>query len=212
MRNRNIRKISIVLVAVILLVVLPMTSMAAKRTEMQNRITVSAVKASTSVMNKKVATMSDIEKQEASPSTLGNHQVSGYDEEDHSILNLQSGEVALINNLKPKTQSGTIPSDENVAVVEPTVVEESFRQDELVGRWTVDGVTTYRFDKDGTGVLILPAHEYVFTYTTTVNKLSLTFADSKVKDGVFIFEINDNLLSLEQSSEVGTREIIFQKQ
>ena len=67
---------------------------------------------------------------------------------------------------------------------------------QIIGKWKLDDVTLYRFDKDKTGKLILPSTEYEFTYKIDSNRLSIDFKNDSIKDSNYKYEIKDNTLNL----------------
>ena len=67
---------------------------------------------------------------------------------------------------------------------------------QIIGKWKLDDVTQYRFDKDKTGKLILPSTEYEFTYKIDSNRLSIDFKNDSIKDSNYKYEIKDNTLNL----------------
>ena len=67
----------------------------------------------------------------------------------------------------------------------------------LIGTWTTDGVTIYKFNKDKTGALVLPLHEYKFTYTLKDDTLAIDFENEKSEDTTYTYHFEDNKLILE---------------
>jgi hypothetical protein len=70
-------------------------------------------------------------------------------------------------------------------------------RDPLVGKWDMDEVTSYTFNANGTGALILPSATYEFTYTTEENQLHIDFAYEGAKDASYSFSIEGKRLTLE---------------
>ena len=68
---------------------------------------------------------------------------------------------------------------------------------ELLGTWTTDGVTKYKFDNDNTGALMLPLNSYEFTYEIKGNKLSIDFENEKSEDSTFTYYFKDDKLILD---------------
>ena len=69
------------------------------------------------------------------------------------------------------------------------------RSNPLIGTWTTDGITIYRFDKNNKGALIVPLSEYEFTYKIEDNKLFIDFKNEKSKDSDYEYSIeNDKLI------------------
>jgi len=69
--------------------------------------------------------------------------------------------------------------------------------DPLIGKWDMDGVTAYEFLENGTGNLLLPSFEYAFTYVIEEETISLEFADENVKDAVYQFAVQADVLTLD---------------
>lgn len=67
----------------------------------------------------------------------------------------------------------------------------------IIGTWTTDGVTIYKFNKDNTGALVVPLHEYKFTYTLNDNTLVIDFENEKSVDATYTYSFDDNKLILE---------------
>ena len=77
----------------------------------------------------------------------------------------------------------------------------------LVGEWTTDGVTVYKFNDDNTGVLILPLGEYKFDYEMDDSNLSIDFVDKKSNDSKYTYSFKDGKLILKGSNG----EFVFKK-
>ncbi|MBR3199326.1 MAG: hypothetical protein IKG27_04865 [Bacilli bacterium] len=52
----------------------------------------------------------------------------------------------------------------------------------LIGTWTTDGVTIYRFDKKGKGALIVPLSKYTFNYKMNDDEIHIDFKNKKLHD------------------------------
>ena len=76
------------------------------------------------------------------------------------------------------------------------------------GTWVLDEVTAYRFDKDGTGALVLPDKEYPFRYRADDGTLTLDFEDEAVTDAVYQYRRERDRLILEagQNQYILTRQ------
>ena len=86
-----------------------------------------------------------------------------------------------------------IATPSNAPRIEGTIEEES-----IVGIWEADEVTSYRFEEDGTGAMVLPAKEYSCKYQTDGNELTLKFSSSRIKTAVFRFAVEGSQLELKQ--------------
>ena len=65
------------------------------------------------------------------------------------------------------------------------VLDEKETDLDITGTWTLDGVTSYRFDGDGTGALLLPESEYAFTYRLEGEALTIDFESVRAHDGTY---------------------------
>lgn len=81
----------------------------------------------------------------------------------------------------------------------------------LVGQWSLDGVTSYAFYKDGKGALMLPTAEYAFTYKVEENVLYLDYADEKAKDAQYVYEIKGDKLILTGGNTTTQGELVCTK-
>lgn len=68
---------------------------------------------------------------------------------------------------------------------------------EIYGTWTTDGVTTYKFNKNKTGALILPLNKYEFTYKIKDDNLEIDFKSKKAKDAKYKYYFEKKQLVLE---------------
>lgn len=64
------------------------------------------------------------------------------------------------------------------------------------GRWDLDGTTIYKFDRNGTGALVLMYAEYEFTYTIEGDRLYIDFEDEAALDAAYTFKVEDRMLFL----------------
>ena len=74
----------------------------------------------------------------------------------------------------------------------------------IVGTWTTDGVTVYRFNKDNTGALIVPLGDYDFIYEIKKNSLFIDFKSEKSIDSKYNYYFEKDKLILEGSNGVFT--------
>lgn len=68
--------------------------------------------------------------------------------------------------------------------------------DSLKGTWSYDDVTTYTFDGEGHGSLVLPLNTYEFSYTVGDGVLSIDFTDEKAEDRSYTYFLSDDVLVL----------------
>ena len=66
----------------------------------------------------------------------------------------------------------------------------------LVGRWSLDQMTSYVFYEGGTGALEVPRGRYTFTYTIEDELLTIDFHDDKAEDSEYVFEKDGDTLTL----------------
>ena len=67
---------------------------------------------------------------------------------------------------------------------------------QLLGSWSSDESTLYRFDEDGTGYLRTSVKDYIFTYSIVGNKLYINFVDESLSDSDYKMYIKDKTLKL----------------
>ncbi len=72
----------------------------------------------------------------------------------------------------------------------------SGRTDVLAGTWDFDGTTTYSFDGEGSGAMVLPSISYDFTYTIDGNKLVIDYIDESVHDSPYEFAVDGDILTM----------------
>ena len=65
-----------------------------------------------------------------------------------------------------------------------------------VGRWDFDEYTSYRFRRNGTGSLLVPAGEYAFTWRETEGVLHLDFSDDSATDADYTYKKEKGILTL----------------
>ena len=190
MKNQWIRKISIVVAVLLLLAVLPMSAMAEKETKTKSGG--SGAKATSSNASAQTATASDAyEDGELLDGQVHDDIPAGEDEETE--------ETSVTDGIKPA---------ETAAVPEPKPAEKPEKQDagNITGTWTVDEITTYRFDDNGSGELLLPEHTYSFSYTAENDELTLDFDSDSIQTAVFTYTVEEDKLLLKRGSEAGTSE------
>lgn len=72
----------------------------------------------------------------------------------------------------------------------------SGRTDVLAGTWDFDGTTTYSFDGEGSGTMVLPSISYDFTYTIDGNKLVIDYINESVHDSPYEFAVDGDILTM----------------
>lgn len=78
--------------------------------------------------------------------------------------------------------------------------------DGFKGTWDLDGTTIYEFNGSGKGAMLLPSNDYEFSYKVDEESktISIDFADGKVKDCTYSYEISENELTLIGGNEKET--------
>ena len=66
----------------------------------------------------------------------------------------------------------------------------------IIGTWTTDGVTIYKFNKNNTGALIVPLQEYEFTYKINEDTIEIDFKNETSEDSKYTYTFDDNRLIL----------------
>ena len=216
MKRYWVKRMSIVLAALLLLAVLPVSAMAEKETQPETVITEEAGVAEvteteeagvteTTEKPDMTATVSDAAKETATSS-------DAY--EDGELLDglvandIPSEEADLADDIIP-AEPEKVPETKPAAV--PAEVPEKEAEADITGTWTVDEITNYRFDKNGEGELLLPEHTYSFNYTAEDNELTLEFDSDNIRTAVFTFELEDEKLILKREEETGTSEFTLEK-
>ena len=188
MKNQWIKRISIVLTALFLLAALPMLSMAEKDSSLRG----------------KTATPSNLERAEEDdevddeadePEEEPEEEIDG--EEDGETIAETVDTVSdnvVVSEAKKEAET-------KAAAAAPAPASAKISAEEISGTWKADEVTTYRFDKDGKGALILPKHKYAFTYSIKENELILKFENSRVGTKTFRVAVDGNQLTLERTGK-----------
>ncbi len=214
MKKHWYKRISVILAALLLLVILPMSAMAEKGTDGKTVSGAAPVKASASNVSRKVATPSNAERdEELADGELENDLDEEETEDD--LPKLEDGESALVNDLKPEettmiSEAKTTTLTETVT--DPTAVPapEKPWEEQLSGKWAADEATVYRFYEDGTGALILPKHTYEFEYAIEDDELVLRFEKAGIGKVVFLFTLEEDTLLLEHA-EGGFGEVLLER-
>lgn len=66
----------------------------------------------------------------------------------------------------------------------------------IVGKWSLDQMTSYVFYEEGNGALVVPRGKYTFDYTLDGNILSIDFHDENALDSNFEYEKDGDTLTL----------------
>ena len=103
----------------------------------------------------------------------------------------------LINDLE---SAQTLPEEEEKEIAEA-----------MAGTWAADEVTSYRFDKDGTGSLLLPEHAYDFAWTMEEDTLILEFENSRIGTASFLFTLEEDALSLARLDTEAFAEVVLSR-
>ena len=89
--------------------------------------------------------------------------------------------------------------------------DAALKAEDIAGIWTIDGITSYRFNADGTGALVLPEHKYPFDFTLEGDEITLKFDSSKIRDVVFTVKPEGGTLILTREEAGGTAEFTLKK-
>lgn len=82
-------------------------------------------------------------------------------------------------------------------------VSKLTKKKDIYGTWKLDEITSYQFNKDNTGNLILSTgNAYAFTYQKDESTLKIDFEDNALTDTAFEYVQKDKELTLIQSSNV----------
>ena len=86
-----------------------------------------------------------------------------------------------------------------LAIFMPSIIKKNTNNPKktIIGTWTTDGVTKYRFDKNNKGALIVSLGEYEFTYKIEDDKLDIDFKNERAKDAKYTYTFEDDKLILE---------------
>ena len=66
----------------------------------------------------------------------------------------------------------------------------------IIGSWTTDGITIYKFNKDNTGSLIVSLKEYNFKYKIDNKNIEIDFDNENSIDSKYTYYFEDNKLIL----------------
>lgn len=76
-----------------------------------------------------------------------------------------------------------------------------FESNNIIGTWTTDGVTIYKFDNKGKGSLNTSLSKYDFSYIINDNKIYIDFENEKAIDSSFEFSIKEDTLTIKGIDE-----------
>ena len=227
MKRYWVKRMSIVLAALLLLAVLPVSAMAEKETQPEtvtteeagvDEITETEEAAVAEITETEDAGVDEItEKPDMTATVSDAEKITATSSDAYEDGELLDGQVANdIPSEEADLTDGIIPEKpEAVPEIEPAAVPaevpEKEAEADITGTWTVDEITNYRFDKNGEGELLLPEHTYSFHYTTEDNELTLEFDNDNIRTAVFTFELEDEKLILKREEETGTSEFTLEK-
>ncbi len=92
------------------------------------------------------------------------------------------------------------------------IIHSCTSRNPVVGSWKLDSMTTYEFYDDGKGALIVPKGNYSFTYTLDDDKLSIDFHDENALDSEFVYEVEDDVLTMVGGNKAIKETYVLQKQ
>jgi len=106
--------------------------------------------------------------------------------EDGIVTSPAEGEdVTEVEETKETVEAETAGTETAAVLEEVKPAGPAVLAEDVYGSWTVDGVTDLRFNKDGSGALIVPSNEFPFIWSLEDDSLSLSFEDSAVRDVVY---------------------------
>ena len=80
--------------------------------------------------------------------------------------------------------------------------------EQVHGYWTLDGVTNYKFNDDGTGLLFTKSAQFAFTFTVAGSTMRLDFEDDTVTDVEYNCYSDGATLTLDDTATQRTYELI----
>lgn len=106
--------------------------------------------------------------------------------EDGIVTSPAEGEdVTEVEETKETVEAETAGTETAAVLEEVKPAGPAVLAEDVYGSWTVDGVTDLKFNKDGSGALIVPSNEFPFIWSLEDDSLSLSFEDSAVRDVVY---------------------------
>lgn len=205
MKKQMFKKVSIVVAALLLLAAMPVSSPAEISTDVEVPTLASA---ETMIPEKATASDAVPEKATSSDAYEDGELLDGFISND-----IVSSEEKEVPPAEVPAEELTVPGEVPLpaAEVPPEITEkkEDIVPADISGTWTIDGVTTYRFEEDGTGALILPEHEYPFEYSLEENELTLEFENSRISQAVFTITQEEDTITLIKEENAGNAEFIL---
>ena len=209
MKNHWIKRISIVLTALFLLAALPMLSMAEKDSGLRGK-TATPSNLERVEENDEVEDEPDDEADE--PEDELEEEIDGEEEPEtvEDTVDTVSDNV-VVSEAKKEAKTEAETKAAAPAAATPAPASAKISAEEIRGTWKADEVTSYRFDKDGKGALLLPKHKYAFTYTIKENELILKFENSRIGTKTFRVAVDGNQLTLERTGKEEFAPVTMQK-
>lgn len=69
-------------------------------------------------------------------------------------------------------------------------------ESDIIGAWRLDNATTYQFEKDGTGAMLLSNSRYEYTFEVKGENLHINYKDDILVDGSYTFTAEGDTLIL----------------
>ena len=214
MKKQMFKKVSIVVAALLLLAAMPVSSLAEKVSEAEVQAAVSAdrevpAEISTDVEVPTLDSADTVIPEKATASDAVPEKATSSDAyEDGELLDgLVSNDIVSSEEEEVPPAEVPAPAAEVPAVT--TEKKEAIVPADISGSWTIDGVTSYRFEEDGTGALILPEHEYLFEYSLEETELTLEFENSRISQAVFTITQEEDTITLIKEENAGNAEFIL---
>lgn len=75
-------------------------------------------------------------------------------------------------------------------------IKKSLGSDKLQGTWVLDESTSYQFDGDENGAMLISDSKYRFTYEIKKDKLFIDYENDILVDGEYTFKVKKDVLTL----------------
>ena len=225
MKKHMIKRIRIILTALLLLFALSVPAMAAKGTG-RKVATPSNMEDDFDDEDEDLEDEDDLDGEGFDDEDLDEGTVFSGSEEEEDVLVVSEGDgiedelsdpesgLTAEEELEPEADAAALTETETAAVAAQAALPKTgaaLTAKDLAGTWTIDGITSYRFKEDGTGALLLPEHKYPFSFTIEEDELTLEFNAAKIGKAVFTAAVDGGTLTLTREEEAGTAEFTLEK-
>ena len=197
-KNIKIRIAGIIAVSLLMLTFTPLAAMAEKAPETDAAVNTETV-TEEEINDGNTLISEDEESETLKTATPSNAEEIEVKTATPSNAESVTDEIELENDLE-QAEDGEIAEDTAITA------------EELAGTWTVDGTTSYLFEEDGQGALLLPENSYPFSYTIEAEELILQFENSAIGTAVFVPTITEDSLILKRNQETGDSEFQLERE